>query len=264
MKDDASEPLLVEASRGVATLTINRPARRNAITEGMWRQIASIAESLEEDPQVRVVIIRGAGREAFASGQDISEYPQFAEPETAARHSELVEAAWESVEALSKPTIAMVFGWAMGGAGSLAISCDLRFAAENARFGVPSAKLGIVMPYFTVKRLIHLIGPASTKELLMTGSACDAKEALRLGLVNRVLPLEELEPFTYEVASRIAENAPISVRNAKRMVSFCFEPESPELLETARAMRIQGFTSRDFREGMKAFLEKRKPHFSGE
>ncbi|MFQ6111068.1 MAG: enoyl-CoA hydratase-related protein [Nitrospinota bacterium] len=252
MKAEAGEPLLIEVSQGVATLTINRPAQRNAITQSMWREFPGIARSFEEDPAVRVVIIRGSGREAFASGQDISEYREFAEPETAAQHTELVEAAWESIERLSKPSIAMIFGWAMGGAGILAISCDLRFAAENARFGVPSAKLGIVTPYYSVKRLLRLIGPAFTKELLMTGRAFDAQEALRMGLVNRVLPVE------------IAGNAPLSVRNAKSMVSLCLSPESPEVLEKARAMRIEGFTSRDFREGMQAFLEKRKPRFSGE
>ncbi len=264
MRTEADEPLLIEVSQGVATLTINRPARRNAITESMWREIPGIVSSFDEDPAVGVVIIRGSGREAFASGQDISEYREFAEPETAARHTELVEAAWEGIERLTKPSIAMIFGWAMGGAGILAISCDLRFAGENAHFGVPSARLGIVTPYYSVKRLLRLIGPAFTKELLMTGRAFDAQEALRMGLVNRVLPMEELEPFTHKIASQIAGNAPLSVRNAKSMVSLCLAPESPEVLERARAMRIEGFTSRDFREGMQAFLEKRKPRFWGE
>ncbi|MBI2882002.1 MAG: enoyl-CoA hydratase/isomerase family protein [Candidatus Tectomicrobia bacterium] len=255
---------LVHREEYVATLTINRPEVRNAVSQAMWEDLPGRMKALDEDPQVRVVVIRGAGESAFASGADISEFEStMSTPDGAMRQNEVYEMALESVEAISKPVIAMIHGFALGGGCGLATVCDLRIAADTLRMGVPAGRLGVVYSVSSTRRLVNLVGPSCAKELLMTARTVGAEEALRIGLVNHVLPAPGLAPFTYELAKRIAENAPLTVRGAKLAVRVAVGGGSEEDEREIHELRIRGFLSEDFKEGVRAFLEKRPARFAG-
>lgn len=258
------ETLLVEKQGGVATVVINRPGQRNAILRAMWRRLPAIFEELERDGETRVIVLRGAGEKAFASGQDITEFRETTTPEAARAHSGLLDGVLERITAIRLPTIAMVHGFGMGGAVGLLAVCDLRYAAEDAVIAVPAARLGIVYPEPLTRLIMNLIGPANTKEMLMTARRYSAEEALRIGFLTRVFPKAELQKQTYDAARAIATNAPISVRNSKEMVNLIqADSLSPEGSERARALRLAGFNSQDFSEGVDAFLNKRVPVFRG-
>lgn len=258
------ETLLLEKQGGVATVVINRPAQHNAILRSMWKRLPAIFEELEGDGESRVIVLRGAGEKAFASGQDITEFRETVSPEQSRAHSVLIEEAWERIGAIRLPIIAMVHGYAMGGAAGLLAVCDLRYAAEDAVIAVPAARLGIVYPEPLTRRIMDLIGPANTKEMLMTARRYTAEEACHMGFLNRVLPKAELEEYVRGVARTIASNAPISVRNAKKMVNLIqASPLAPEEAGRARALRLEGFASQDFAEGVDAFLNKRAAVFRG-
>lgn len=260
----AEEPLVVTKAGGIATLTINRPERRNAVTQAMWQAIPDFMATLGADPEVRTVIIRGAGEEAFASGADIAEFRvTMATSEGALRHSALYEAALDSVEALPKPVMALIFGFAVGGGCGLATACDLRLASDTAKLGIPAGKLGIVYTLSSTRRLVHLVGPSRAKELLMTGRIVDAKEALEIGLVDHVRPGAELTPFALDLAAQIAASAPLTLKGAKLAVRYILEGITERREEEIRGLRLEGFSSEDFKEGVRAFLEKRSPRFEG-
>ncbi|MFQ5914137.1 MAG: enoyl-CoA hydratase-related protein [Nitrospinota bacterium] len=261
MSDDF---FLIEGEGSVATLTINRPEVRNAFTLAMWLALPNRMKALDEDRDVRVVVVRGAGEKAFASGADISEFETtMSSPDGAMRQNDAYEAALDAVEGISKPVIAMIYGFAMGGGCGLTTACDIRVAADTVKMGVPAAKLGVVYSLSGTRRLVNLVGPACAKELLMTGRAVDAQEALRVGLVNHVVPATQLAPFTYDLAKQIAQNAPMSVRGAKGAVNFCQGRPSEEGEQEIHDLRILGFQSEDLREGVRAFLQKRPPKFAG-
>ncbi|MBI3127481.1 MAG: enoyl-CoA hydratase/isomerase family protein [Candidatus Tectomicrobia bacterium] len=260
----AEDTLLVEKQGGVATVVINRPGQHNAIMRAMWGRIPGIFEELEKDGETRVIVLRGAGEKAFASGQDISEFRETTTPEAARAHSGLLDGVLARIAAIRLPIIAMVHGFAMGGAVGLLAVCDLRYAAEDAVVAVPAARLGIVYPEPLTRLIMDLIGPANAKEMLMTARRYAAEEALRIGFLTRVFPKAELGKQTYETARTIATNAPISVRNAKQMVNLIQKASlPPEEAGRARDLRLEGFNSRDFSEGVDAFLNKRAPVFRG-
>ena len=260
----AEEPLVLTQAAGIATLTINRPERRNAVTQAMWQAIPDLMARIGADPEVRAVIVRGAGEEAFASGADIAEFrTTMATSEGALRHSVLYEAALDSIEALPKPVVALIFGFAVGGGCGLATACDFRVASETAKLGIPAGKLGIVYTLSSTRRLVHLVGPSRAKELLMTGRILDAKEALEMGLVDHVRPAAELTSFTLDLAAQMVASAPLTLKGAKLAVRYVLEGTNQEHEEEVQRLRLQGFSSEDFKEGVRAFLEKRSPRFQG-
>lgn len=264
MGSEGNEVFLLSNEEGVLTLTINRPEQRNALTQSMWLRLAGILDELEADPAARVIVFRGAGRKAFGAGQDIAEFRTAQTPEAAAQFADVCEKVWERTAHLRKPTIAMIHGYCMGAACGLAVACDLRVAADTASFGVPSARLGVVYSYPPTKRLVDLMGPAHTKRILLTGESVSAEEALRMGLINYLVPADELEAFTRRLATRIASNAPISLRASKEMVALCTEDDYERVKERALSLRLEGYSSSDFQEGLAAFLAKRPPQFKGE
>ena len=261
MEDGA---IRVERRGRVALVIIDRPQKRNALNVRLWRELAAAFEALAADPEVRVAILRGAGEEAFASGADLHAFTALpGNPELVREHQAAVEAAMRAVEDLPAPVIAMIFGYALGGGCELAVACDLRLASDEARFGIPAARMGIVLRRSNVQALVDLIGPGRAKELLFTGRRVDAREALAMGLVNEVLPRAELEGRAFALAGALAENSPVSVRGAKAMVRACLRGEPEPRAEGGYTLSQAAYLSDDFREGVDAFVAKRKPIFPG-
>jgi enoyl-CoA hydratase/carnithine racemase len=259
-----SDQILVEQDGGVATVVFNRPKMRNAISLAMWGEIAMITDRLAKDNSVRAVVYRGAGTEAFASGADISEFPESRkDTATALAYGRQTEAAYSAVRLCPKPTVAMIFGFCMGGAMAVAMACDLRFAAQGAKFGIPAARLSIIYPIDAVHQLVDLVGPAYAKDILYSARTVEAEEAYRIGFIQRLLPPEELEAYTYEYLRTVAANAPLSVRGTKAQVQAIFEGLTGAHRERLAAMQLETFDSEDYREGTRAFLEKRPPRFTG-
>lgn len=259
-----SDEILVQQDGAIATVIFNRPHLRNAVSLAMWREIARVAESLGKDDSVRAVVFRGAGTEAFASGADISEFKEVRKDiATAQAYSKETEAAYRAVRRCPKPTAAMIYGFCMGGGMALAMACDLRFAAEGSRFGIPAARLGIIYGLESTRQLVDLVGPAYAKDILFSARTLEAQEAFAIGFVNRLLPVPELEPSTYDYLRKVAANAPLSVRGAKLIIEAALEDGGVGRQDEIRQLALEAFESEDYKEGTRAFLEKRPPQFQG-
>jgi enoyl-CoA hydratase/carnithine racemase len=260
--DENTGDLVVERSGAIATLLLNRPDRRNAIRLGMYEELPRLVARLGADPAVKVLVVRGSGYQAFASGADISEFQEVRGDVAGARsYNERVAAAEQALAGLRKPTIAMVHGYCIGGGCGLALACDLRFADERARLAITAAKLGIVYGFASTKRLVDLVGPARAKWMLMSGESMDAETALRVGLVDEVLPADDLERHTYEFAELLAARAQFSVRAAKEIVGRAAAGQTEDD-EVTTELRNSSVSTSDYTEGVRAFLEKRPPVFT--
>ena len=259
------EEIRLDKRQGIATVTINRPAQRNAVTYAMWGRLTLLMAELERDSDVRVVILRGSGTQAFSAGADIAEFEEQRKNSTMARkYHGAVEEALEAIAHFPRPTIAMVAGYCVGGGLELATTTDLRIAADNARFGIPTAKLGIVVGYREMARLVRLVGPGGTMDILLTARLVEADEALRIGLISRLVPLAELESSTEKVATEIAGYAPLSHRWHKQMLETVLrDPGLERLTPQVTKLTFACFDTEDFQEGRRAFVEKRKAVFRG-
>lgn len=246
-------------------LVLDRPDRRNAVTAAMWAGIPEAMNRLAAQDAVRVIVIAGAGEEAFASGADISEFAfNRGDAGQARAYEALNEAALASIRGVGLPVIAMIHGYCIGGGLAIALACDLRIAAETAVFALPPAKLGLAYPVTGLRDLLGAVSAATAKDLLFTGRRVAADEALRMGLVNKVLRTAELAAATDAICAEIAGNAPLSILAAKRAVAAISATVIPqgqvdELVQLSDAC----FSSADYAEGRQAFLEKRKPNFRG-
>jgi enoyl-CoA hydratase/carnithine racemase len=259
-----SDKMLARKEAGVGTVIFNNPQRHNAVSLEMWQAAQAILDDFAQDPQVRVVVLTGAGGKAFVSGADISKFgDERATQEAVAHYNATTEKIYSGLHAYPKPTIAMIRGYCIGGGMNLAIACDLRICAENARFAVPAAKLGLGYGYNGLKRLIDVIGPAYAKEIFFTARQFSAAEAREMGLINRVLPEAELEDFVKTYAETIAVNAPLTVNAVKFIIGEVMKDESRRDLQRCADLVAQCFASRDYVEGRTAFMEKRKPRFTG-
>jgi enoyl-CoA hydratase/carnithine racemase len=259
-----SNDILVERKEAIATVTFNRPEQRNAVSVAMWERIPKLVLELGADNEVRAIVFRGAGRQAFVAGADISEFEEVRkDSKTAKAYNALLDEAYRTIRHCPKPTVAMVFGYCMGGGMTLATSCDLRFVAEGSKFAIPAARLSIVYNIESTSPLVHIVGPSRAKDLLFSARTLDSAEALALGLVNRVLPADELEEFTYGYLKKVAANAPLTIQGAKAVIAAIME-HSPASAQSADQLVLDAFDSEDYREAVRAFLEKRPPTFRGQ
>ena len=245
-----------------AFLTFNRPQARNAMTWAMYDALLAACEKVDADPQVRVFILRGAGGKAFVSGTDISQFQSFREPKDAIDYERKISAVLGRLERVVKPTITQVEGFATGAGCGIVATCDLSVATTDSAIGIPIARtLGNVASSGTFARIVNLIGPARAKEMIFTGRLIPAPEAQAMGLFNRVVPKESIEAAVMELARQIADNAPLTIRATKEMTRRLMEARSPE--QPDADLIEMCYMSADFKEGVEAFLAKRKPQWTG-
>lgn len=255
------ETLLLEREDRVALITINRPEKRNALNIKTREEGAALLDQLREDDSVSVVVITGAGDKAFIAGADIAEFAG----RTAITQREVMmrRSLFTAIDTFPKPIVAMINGYCLGGGCELALACDIRVASENAMFGQPEINLGIIPGGGGTQRLTRLVGEGKAMELILTGEIIDAQTAFRIGLVNHVVPLDQLRTKTLDIAKRIAEKGPISLRLAKEAVKLASRTNLDEGLRREVDLFALCFSTEDKDEGVQAFLEKRKPEFKG-
>jgi len=256
--------LAVEKRGAVGWIIFNRPAKRNAINGAMWRGIPRAMAQFDADPEVRCVVFRGAGTEAFAAGADISEFEQVrARQSEVAEYDGLLDQVLHSIQDSRKPSVAMIYGFCMGGGLEVALACDLRYCGESAQFGIPAAKLGVAYNIEGHKRLVETVGHARAREIMFLGRRYTADEALAMGLTNKVVKDAELESYVSGVLKTLCENAPLSIANSKTIIEEYVKSSGapdPALMQAAMARCAK---SADYEEGRRAFMEKRKPRFTG-
>jgi enoyl-CoA hydratase len=256
--------LLVEVAESIAVLTFHHPAKRNALSSGMRAELPGVLEALQADPRVRVVILTGAGEAAFVSGADISEFPQRrTAPAARADYDRVQLAINQAFGHLEKPVIAMIRGFCMGAGLLIALQADIRIAAADGQFGVPAARLGLGYPFAGVTPLVDLVGPAAAAEMLFSARQLAAAEAQQIGLVNRVVPADRLRAEVMGLARQIAQNAPLTVAACKVAIRESGRPAEQRDTRRVEAMIDACFRSADYREGQRAFAEKRPPMFTG-
>jgi enoyl-CoA hydratase len=259
-----TDKLLARKDAGVGIVTFNNPARHNAVSLDMWQAAKRVFDGFAADREVRVVVLTGAGGKAFVSGADISKFASERASLEATRAYDVATAAtFNSIYEFPKPTIAMIRGYCIGGGVGLASCCDLRFCADDSKFAVPAAKLGLGYGYAGLKRLVDIVGPSFAKEIFYSARQFDAQEACAMGLVNRVVPAAELEDYVKSITDMICANAPLTIQAVKFTVGEILKDESNRNLARVDEMVEQCFKSRDYTEGRTAFMEKRKPAFTG-
>jgi enoyl-CoA hydratase len=242
----------------------DQPARRNAINNAMWRGIPPAMQQFDADAEVRCVAFRGAGSEAFSAGADISEFDsQRSNEEAVGQYDDLLDRVLHAIQSSLKPSVAMISGYCLGGGVEIALACDLRYCSASSQFGVPAARLGLAYNVEGHKRLLETVGHARAREIMFLGRRYQAEEALAMGLVHQVLPDANLEKFVDEVLKTLAENAPLSIANTKTIIEEYVKSAGAADPARMRAAIERCARSEDYKEGRRAFMEKRKPNFKG-
>ncbi len=262
--DFGTERMIVEVIDGVGWVTFNNPARRNAVSWEMWVAIPKIFKAMSERSDVRCVVMQGAGDKSFVAGADISEFKERRTGEEQVKaYNAATATAYSTIENFDKPLIAMIRGFCIGGGLAVALSADIRIAADDTVYAIPAARLGLGYGYAGIKRLTHLVGPAYAKEIFFTARKFTGEEALRMGLINRLTTVQDLESTTRDYAAMIAENAPLTIATANMAVAAALADAGERDVEAVEAMVAKCFASDDYKEGQTAFMEKRKPVFKG-
>src|ERR1700688_1306509 len=263
-KPHADARILKSVTDGVGVITFNNPAKRNAMSLDMWEGLGSALIELRDNDDVRVVIMVGAGDKAFVSGADISQFEKTRHNAQASEEYSKRSAAQRALLAdYPKPIIACIRGFCLGGGMQIAMLADIRIAAENSQFGIPAAKLGIAYGYEGLNHLVSLVGPSWARLLLYTGMRIDSAEAMRIGLVDRVVPDGALWSATSEIARTISGNAPLAIKAAKITIAQVLKDPDKRDMDAIKAIGTACMDSEDFREGRRAFMDKRKPKFTG-
>ncbi len=259
-----TDKLVAKKENGIGWIVFNNPARHNAVSLEMWQALPLVLEAYSRDSEVRVIILKGEGEKAFVAGADISQFKEKrSSPEAVTLYNAAADNANKALHECPKPTIAMIRGYCIGGGTAIAVGCDIRIAAEDARFGVPAAKLGLGYRFAGIKRLADVVGPAFTAEIFYTGRQFTAQEALAMNLINRLVPAAELEKYTLEYANTIVNNAPLTIASIKRALIEYLKSPAERNLAWCQQMVDDCYVSEDYKEGQTAFMEKRKPVFKG-
>ena len=256
--------LVVETRGAVGWIVFNQPEKKNAINDAMWRGIPEAMRRFDGDPEVRCVAFRGAGTEAFAAGADISEFEKIRSQRRAvAGYDKLLDRVLHSIQDSRKPSLAMIHGFCLGGGLEIALACDLRYSGASGQFGIPAAKLGLAYNVEGHKRLLETVGQARAREIMFLGRRYDAQAALTMGLVHAVFPDRELQPFVDKTIEALCENAPLAIANSKTIIEeYVKSSGKPDAKKMAAAI-ARAAKSSDYQEGRRAFMEKRKPRFTG-
>ena len=244
-------------------IRFNNPAKHNALTMDMWEGLPQLLEKAESDDKVRLVVFSGAGDKSFISGADISQFEDLrAAKEAVKQYEHTAERALQGIYEFAKPTIACIRGYCIGGGLNVAISCDIRIASTDSVFSIPASRLGLGYRFSAMQNLTNLVGPGFAKDIFFTGRRLDAEEALRIGLVNRVVEASKLDALLEEYTSAIKTGAPLTIRAGKRIVREVLKPVDVDM-DLCRRLIADCFDSDDYTEGRRAFMEKRKPQFKG-
>ena len=260
----STDKILSRIDGATGHLIFNNPKRRNAVSLEMWQAVERVIDAYAADPAVRVVVMSGAGGKAFVSGADISKFESERASQEAVKHYGATTArVFQKIQDLPKPVIAKIDGYCVGGGVALAVCCDLRICGESSKFSIPAAKLGLGYGFGGVRRLVHLVGPSFAKEIFFTARLFSADEAKTMGLVNRVVPDDDVAAAAEDIAAAIAANAPLTVDSIKFIVGETLKDPADRDLERCAALVEACFESQDYTEGRRAFMEKRKPVFTG-
>lgn len=261
---NVTDQLIVSKENGVGTIKFDNQARRNAMTFEMWEGLGIVIEDFNADPDVRVIVLAGEGGKAFCAGADISQFAEKRSSEDAvALYNQTTDRSSQVLATATKPTIAKIEGFCIGGGLGIAMCCDMRLANEQATFAVPAAKLGLGYRGDGLKRLVDVVGPSFAKEIFYTARQFTAGEALTMGLVNRVMPRNVLVNYVDDYTKTIAGNAPLTISAARVVINELMKDESIRDQKLADKVVDDCFASEDYKEGRTAFMEKRKPQFKG-
>jgi enoyl-CoA hydratase len=249
---------------GILHIRFNNPGKHNALSMDMWEAVPRLLGQAEQDDNVRVVVFSGEGGKSFVSGADISQFDDLrAAKEAVKKYEQVAEAALEGIYDFSKPTIACIQGYCIGGGLNVAISCDIRVAGAGSTFSVPATRLGLGYRFSAMRNLTNLVGPGFAKDIFFTARRLDTAEALRIGLINRMAEADGLEALLKEYTDAIGSGAPLTIKAGKHIIREVLRPDSTIDMEACRRLILDCFESEDYAEGRKAFKEKRKPVFKG-